>query len=118
MKVYHLTREVYEGVVGFSHGFAMKQDVVYVPNRGIIAQNPQDKSEFFYITDKKIIEEMQNIVDKEKLKAINADTDEVYALLSLGKEKKKISKEFNKKAKSLFELVMKGGIEGVGGCLL
>ena len=49
MDIYLLTRDVYEGALAFTHGFAMKQDVIYIPKPYgvLIAQNPQKKDEFY-----------------------------------------------------------------------
>jgi len=121
MKVYYLTRDVYEGALGFSHGFAMKQKVIYIPKPyGVaIAQNPQNKDEFYYIKEKGIINNMEDIVkgkSEGKAAKIDMDVNDVTALLDLGTAKERADSNFNRKAKSLFDIVAKEAPKGVKGC--
>lgn len=116
MDIYHLTRDVYEGALAFTHGFSMKQNLIYIPERAVVAQNPQNENEFFYLTDRKILEDMKSIVDKKNIKAIEADANDISNLLNRGAKKENTSREFNDKAKSLFEIVMKGKKAGACCC--
>lgn len=113
MKVYYLDKKAYEISMGASYDLA--KEIIYAPNLGILAPNPQNSGEYFYFREKNMMNDAESIIKQMKIKPTSVDTDEFFEVLRVIKEREKISREANKKAKSLFELVMKGRGAG-GGC--
>lgn len=103
-KLYYLTREVYESVLAFSHGFSVRQNLIYIPNKVVIAQNPQNENEFFYFKNKDALKQAEEIVKRKGeglIKEIEIEESKIEEIINLGEDINNSKNQFKNKIKSL-----------------
>lgn len=88
---------------------------IYIPSPYSVVIEKANNEKFDYKNDRESIDNAERIINGEaegKASKIEMDVDEVTALLGFGVAKEKADKDFNKQAKSLFEIVNEKASKG------
>jgi len=103
-KLYYLIREVYESALAFSHGFSVRQNLIYIPNKAVIAQNPHNKDEFFYLKNKDALKQAEEIAENKGeglVKEIEIENSKIEEIINLGEDIINSKNQFKDRIKSL-----------------
>jgi len=113
MKGFHLKFKTYSDALALSHGFGTLQNVIYIQEKGIIGK---DKKYFFTANPESMAKCKQIVGEKNNhfIGEIELDDNHVEEIIILGKNYNSMKDEFDNKAKSLLEIILKSDEEKLG----